>query len=132
MASTTTRHKDFGAPLKMSDFEPVTFTICGEEFTCHPAVQGSVLLKFIAGADSNNGGRAAEAMRWFFAQVMSEDEVQRFYDLIDGDEYVIDMQQLAEISSWLVETYSARPTEPSKSSRNGRKKSGPTSMAVVS
>jgi len=128
----TTRHKDFGAPLKVSDFEPVTFVLCEQEFACHPAVQGAVLLRFIADADSKDGGRAAEAMRWFFTQVMSEEEVERFYALIDGDEYVIDMQQLAEITSWLVEVYSSRPTEPSKPSRNGRKKAGTTSMAVVS
>jgi hypothetical protein len=128
----TTRHKDFGAPAKISDYEPVTFTICEQEFNCHPAVQGSLLLKFISDADSGDGGRAAAAMRWFFAQVMTEEEVARFYELIDGDEYVIDMQQLAEITSWLVEVYSSRPTEPSKPLRNGRKKAGTTSMAVVS
>ncbi len=127
-----TRHKDFGAPKTMADFEPVTFALAGEEFTCHSAVQGSVLLRFIADADSNDGGRAAQAMRWFFTQVMSEDEVKRFYELIDGDDFVIDMQALAEITSWLVETYSSRPTEPSKPSQGGRKKAGTTSMAVVS
>jgi len=130
--ATNTRHKDFGAPKTMADFEPVTFTLAGQEFSCHPAVQGAVLLKFIADADSNEGGRAAQAMRWFFTQVMTEEEVARFYQLIDGEEFVIDMQDLAEITSWLVETYSTRPTVPSKPSQGGRKKAGTTSMAVVS
>ena len=130
--ATNTRHKDFGAPRTMADYQPVTFTLADQEFICKPAVQGAVLLKFIADADSNQGGRAADAMRNFFADVMDEEEVTRFYALIDGDEYIFDMESLAEITSWLVETYSSRPTAPSKSSAGGHKKAGPTSTAKVS
>jgi hypothetical protein len=132
MATTNTRHKNFGAPRTMADYEPVTFVLADQEFTCKAAVQGSVLLKFISDADSNQGGRAATAMRTFFADVMDEDEVKKFYDLIDGEEYIFDMESLAEITSWLVETYSARPTAPSKPSSAGRKKAGTTSTANLS
>lgn len=130
--ATNTRHKDFGSPRTMADYKPVTFTLADQEFTCKPAVQGAVLLKFIADADSNQGGRAADAMRNFFRDVMGDEEVERFYALIDGDDYIFDMEALAEITSWLVETYSARPTEPSKSSSGGHKKAGTTSTAKVS
>jgi hypothetical protein len=130
--TTDMRHKNFGKPRTMADYAPVTFTLADQEFTCKSAVQGSVLLKFIADADSNQGGRAAEAMREFFRNVMDKEEVERFYALIDGDEYIFDMESLAEITSWLVETYSARPTEPSKPLSGGRKKAGTTSTAKVS
>ena len=126
------RFKDFGTPHRADDYEPLTFQLAGQEFSCKGAVPGNVLLKFIAEADSNSGGRAAEAMRTFFYSVMEPDEAKRFYDLLDGDEFIIDMLDLVEISSWIIEEYSERPTQPSKASSSGRTKAGITSTAAVS
>jgi hypothetical protein len=126
------RHMDFGTPNKATDYSPVSFTIAGEEFECKRAVQGQVLLDFIADADSNESGRAATGMQRFFREVMSKKEHERFTKLTQHSEYVFDMEELAKISAWLVEQYTNRPKELSKISSLGQKQSGPTSMADAS
>jgi hypothetical protein len=127
-----TRHMDFGTPFKLSDYSPVTFTVVGENFDCKPAIQGKVLLDFIADADADDGSKAAIAIRRFFSEVMPDKEFQRFFALIENSEYVFDMEELSKIAGWLVEQYSSRPKELSKSSTNGRRRSGTTSTAVAS
>ncbi len=128
----TKRFKDFGTPNKVTDYEPLGFSLAGEDFECKPAIQGKVLLDFIADADSNDGGRAAEGMRRFFVSVMPEEESKRFYKLIEDSEYIFDMEELSGIAAWLVEEYSQRPKELSKPSANGRRRSGTTPTAVAS
>lgn len=126
------RFKDFGSPKRADEYEPLTFKLCGKEFACKGAIPGNVLLKFIAAADSNDGGRAAEAMRTFFYSVMEEEEAERFYALLDGDEYIVDMIDLVNISSWIIEEYSERPTQAPTPSSSGRAKAGTTSTAAAS
>ena len=130
--STQKRHMDFGTPSKLSDYAPLTFSVAGEDFSCKAAIQGAVLLDFISEADSNDGGRAAVAIRKFFQEAMPPDDFERFYKLIEESEYIFDMEELSAITAWLVEQYSSRPKELSKPSSVGRKRSGTTSMDVAS
>lgn len=130
--SMQSRHMDFGTPSKLSDYAPLTFSIAGEDFSCKPAIQGAVLLDFITEADSNDGGRAAVAIRRFFEEAMPRDDFERFYKLIEESEYIFDMEEISSITTWLVEQYSSRPKELSKRSSAGPKKSGITSMDAAS
>lgn len=123
----TSRHKDFGTPARITDYAPLTFSIAGEEFNCRPAIQGATLLRFVAEADSNDSGRAAAAVRDFFFTCMETEEFTRFWGLVEGDDYIFDMEELTGITSWLVEQYGSRPKGLSKRSSNGRKASGTTS-----
>lgn len=132
MSAATKRHMDFGTPNKLSDYSSVTFSIAGIEFVCKAAIQGKVLLDFITEADSNDGGRAASAMRQFFESVMEPESYKKFLDLIENSEYIFDMEELTKITTWLVEQYSARPKDLSRPSSNGRKKSGVTLTDVAS
>lgn len=114
------RHKDFGSGASTKGLEPITFTLDEETFTCLPAVQGLVILRFVADADSDDGGRAASAIYEFFKSAMPAEEYKRFEAQITSPDRIYDLEKLTEIAGWLTEQYTARPTRPSESSEAGR------------
>jgi hypothetical protein len=122
------RHKDFSGGTKIEDFEPLTFTLNGQKFECVPAIQGSVLLEFVAAADGESGGAAANALYKFFRDTMTREEYERFDLMLKDPEVIIDMETIGEIAGWLVEEYTARPTRRPVSSVGGPSTSGPSSM----
>lgn len=117
------RHKSFGVENPYANAEPVTFDIYGESFTCKAAVQGSALLRFGVEASDNS----ASAVMNFFRLVMDEENFERFEELIESDDKIVDAALLGEIAGYLVSEYSSRPTGPSSSSSNGRGKSSRSS-----
>jgi len=110
----------------------VTFELDGEEFTAVPAIPGAKLLDFIADADSDDGGRASQALIDFMESVIVPDDRERFSALIRDEDRVIEIELLAEICEWLVGEYAARPTESSKPSASGSKRSGRGSTETAS
>lgn len=127
-----TRHKDFGGGTDITDYEPLTFSVIGEEFSVKPAIQGNVLLNFVAKASGDDGGAAASALDEFFSKVMEDSEFQRFQEHLNNPRVIIDMEKLGEIAGWLVEEYSTRPTKPPTSSADGQLTTGTSSMADAS
>lgn len=109
------RHKSFGATNPYIDVEPVTFDLYGEVFTCKPAVQGAVLLRF--GKDTKDN--PAEAVMSFFELCMPEEEFARFEELIESDDKIVDATTLGEIAGYLASEYTARPTGLGGSSTSG-------------
>jgi hypothetical protein len=109
------RHKSFGDSNPYVAQEPVTFDLYGETFTCKPAVQGAVLLRF--GKDTKDN--PAEAVMNFFSVCMNEAEYLRFDELISSEDKIVDATTLGEIAGYLVTEYSARPTVPGASSSTG-------------
>lgn len=123
------RHRSFGGGKKVGDFGPIDFDLGTENFKCKPAIQGAVLLEFVAAADSDSGGKSAAALYGFFEEVMGEDEYKRFQEHLKNTEVIYDISDIGEIAAWLVEEYAERPTEESKSSDSGPSSSGRTSTA---
>lgn len=128
----TTRRKTFKAGTKMKDFSPVEFELNDETFHCVSAIQGAVLLEFVARADGDSGGAAANALYGFFEDVMDESEYKRFREYLKNPDLIIDLETIGEIAAWLVEEYSARPTVEPASSPNGRSTSGQRSTVGAS
>lgn len=124
----TTRRKTFRGGKRLEEFEPVEFELNDQTFKCKPAIQGAVLLEFVAKADSGEGAAAATALYDFFSDVMDDEEYKRFRAYLKNTEIIIEMDTIGEIAAWLVEEYTARPTEPSENSDGGQSSSGPTSM----
>lgn len=123
----TTRRKTFRGGKNIADFEPIEFELNDQKFHCKPALQGAVLLEFVARADSDDGGAAAGALYSFFEDVMEPPEYLRFRDYLRNDEVIIEMDTIGDIAAWLIEEYTARPTQLSGSSDAGPSSSGPTS-----
>lgn len=126
------RHKDFSGGLTLDDFEPLSFSLNKQTFHCKPAIQGSVLLEFVARADSDNGGQAAGALYKFFEDCMDAAEYERFIAVLNDPNVIIGMDLIGEIAGYLVEEYVARPTQQPESSVPGQTTSGPMSTAVAS
>jgi hypothetical protein len=121
------RRKSFKAGKPLSDFEPVEFELNDQTFQCKPALQGAVLLEFVAKADGDRGGEAAGALYGFFKDCMEEEEYERFRAYLNSPDLIFDMNDIGEIASWLVEEYTARPTEQSVPSGTGLSSAGHTS-----
>jgi hypothetical protein len=127
-----TRHKDFGGGTDITDYEPLSFSLVGENFEVAPAVQGHVLLNFVANASGDDGGAAAQALDQFFMKIMNSEEFARFKEHLDNPRVIIDMEKLGEIAGWLVEEYTTRPTRPPTSSADGESTTGTTSTVAQS
>jgi len=111
----TNRFKDFGTGGDIRT-EPLSFKLHGEDFNCWPDLQGSVLLELAAGTSDQDGAAAVRTMTEFFNSALMPESLERFNLLLKDKEKIVSVDTLAEITSWLVEAYSERPTqEPSGS-----------------
>jgi len=119
------RTKDFGSDLSVDDFDPLVFTLCGQEFNCRRAIQGKDMLDLITATTADNGVRAAQAAFGFFEIALLPEDYTRFQELLNSDTEIISVQKLSEITAWLIEEYTARPTEPQSDSSDGLSASGP-------
>jgi hypothetical protein len=110
-----TRFKDFGAGGEVVH-EPLSFTLYGEKFECYPAIQGKTLLLMVADADSDDTAKVANIVTTFFEKTLLPESYERFQDLLDDPERIVTVEALGEITSWMVEQYTERPTkEPERS-----------------
>jgi hypothetical protein len=134
VTTTPSRFRDFGSSqiLDTSEYEPVSFKLDGETFTCHSVIPGAALLDFVAAADSGEGGRASESIMRFFAAALPREEYERFEVFVGRTDRVTPLETLAEISAWLVEIYSERPTRLPSVSPDGISATAPTSEVPVS
>jgi hypothetical protein len=108
----TARFKDFGTGVddqQVSD--PISFKLYGEEFSCNPKIQGSVMLRLIADSASQDASKSAAIVTDFFNKVLTEESKARFNALVESPDKIVSIDTLADITSWLVEEYSSRPTE---------------------
>lgn len=117
------RHKSFAGGTKISEFEPLNFSLNDEEFNCHPAIPGAVLLEFVRDADSGTGD-SAKALYNFLSSAMPDEEYERLQKQLKNPEIIIDIDVIGEIVAWLVEEYSSRPTQRPENSSNGDSNSG--------
>ena len=126
------KFKDFGSPVAASSDEPVTFQLYGETFRCRPAMQGTALIQFIADASGDDTGAGAKAVLSFFDLAIVEADHDRWHELTLSEDHIVPMETLSEIMDWLVEQYSARPTQPPTASEPGESTTGTTFAGVPS
>ena len=104
-----TKFKDFGTGETVLNTEPITFKLHGEEFTCYPEVQGIVMLELITESSKEDADGGAVMVK-FFNEVLKEESLKKFNDLIESKDKIVTIETLSEITSWLVEQYTNRPT----------------------
>jgi len=113
------KFKDFGSGTSTGEKEPVTFMIYGETFNCRPELQGKVLLDLVARSSGDDPADAAKTISDFFKNVLVEESYSRFDSLLTDPDKIVSVETLGQISSWLVEVYTARPTEGLEVSSTG-------------
>jgi len=107
----TNRFKDFGAGSDLPT-EPLSFKLYGETFEGHSNLQGKVLLNLASStADEDNAAAAAKTMDDFFAAALKPESYARFEALLEDPDKIVTVETLGEITAWLVEEYSSRPTQ---------------------
>lgn len=127
------RHKSFDVkkmdPATRND--RISFDLAGETFYCRAVLPGWLLLKFIALSSRDVRGADASALYTLFQDVLEPESYVRFDTLMKSDEYIIEMETLGDISTWLIGEYSNRPTQPQSPSANGAGKTGTSSEENV-
>lgn len=78
-----------------------------EHFIGQPSLPGIIALEMSA------DGMTAEAIPSFFSAVVQEKDHDRFNTFVRDPKNGIDLETLIEIATYLIEEYTARPTEPS-------------------
>ena len=112
------KFKDFGSGTE--DKEPISFKLHGEEFKCHPAIQGRTLMKVAMNADSGDVAMAASVVDDFFAIALLPESHKRFTAILESEDKIVTVETLGEISGWLMEQYSSRPETGSEPSLSGQ------------
>lgn len=107
------RFKDFGKGKEDNSIssDPIKFALHGQEFECHPRLQGKTLLEFVELANSEDAGSSAKVTRVFFQKVMNAENHARFDALLEDPETIVTVESLGEIIGWLIEEYSSRPNQ---------------------
>jgi hypothetical protein len=113
------RFKDFGSGASSGITEPIVFKLHGEEFTCIPEIQGKVLLDLISDSASDDVVKSTAVTLHFFRSVLTAESLERFNSLIESKTTVVSLETLGDISAWLVEEYTNRPSERSEDSSTG-------------
>lgn len=120
------RHKDFGTVgvFRPEELEEISFTLLGETYRCRPILPGSTLVRIIEATDGGNG---VAVINDLFREALDPADADRFFEVLEGTEYVVSIETLIEILQWLVEQYSQRPTKRPSSSEDGPSTTGLTS-----
>lgn len=115
----TGRFKDFGEDSNVSK-EPLSFKLYGEEFHCHTAIQGKVLLDIVKESTSDDAAQAANMVDTFFSTALLPESHERFEKLLNDPEKIVTVETLSEITAWIISEYSERPTKESSDSPTGQ------------
>ena len=114
----TNRFKDFGSGGDVNT-SPLSFKLHGEEFECRTNLQGKALLDIIANA-SDDGAGAAKSINDFFAVALLPESLEKFNALLTDPDKIVTVEALGDITAWLVEEYSSRPTQRPERSQSGQ------------
>jgi hypothetical protein len=115
----TTRFKDFGSGGEVN-VSPLSFKLHGEEFHCKPSLQGKALLDMVANTKNGEAEDVSHTITSFFSKAMIQESYDRFLVLLDSPDKIVTIESLGEITSWLVEEYSGRPTSGPEQSLSGQ------------
>lgn len=129
----TKRHKSFGSPSAEAEaLEDMTFELEGETFTCYPAIPGATLLEFVELVDSGDESGTPKALLMLINKAIIKDDLDDFNKLIHDPNIAIPVETIGEIATWMVETYTKRPTKRVSSLAGGRARTGRSSTEDVS
>lgn len=106
-----TKFKDFGTGSSSNEEkEKISFRIHGEEFECHPEMPGKLLLDLVKKSASEDPTESAGVIDAFFKTVLVAESYARFDALSTDPTRIVTVETLGEITGWLVEQYTSRPT----------------------
>lgn len=128
------------------NLDPFTFTLVGYrqmpdgekreetfQFTASGVRPYYVQIDMTRAAAADNGVLAGKAIADYVElALVDDDERARFREVLETPDVYFEAGVLAEISNWLGETYSGRPTKRPTASRSGASRGGRRSAAAPS
>ena len=103
------RFMDFDA-LETAEAEeeqvPPEFKLGGETFTCLVSPKATAV-----GRLTKAGDRNIDALIGYLRELIVKEQRVTFDRVIEDDDEIVDIDQLAKIIEWISEVYSARPTK---------------------
>lgn len=110
-----TRDFDASRPAR----EPVTFTLRGASYTAAPSAPAQALLDAAAADSATDAADKVAALGKFMDAVLIPESATRFAAGMSDRANPIDLEDLAAVVAWLIEVYTARPTEQPSPSPSG-------------
>ena len=92
--------------------EPILFEIFDNTFEAYPQIPGAVLMDFIGSADDSSSANAKSIMEYLKAS-MKPSEFERFDVALRDPENIVEISDISEIVSYLIEEQASRPTTAS-------------------
>lgn len=90
----------------------IKFEVLEETFEAYGSIPGAVLLDFIGSSDDNSSA-TARGIGDYLKSALPADEYERFNAFTRDPENNIELEDLSEIVSYLIEEQTSRPTEAS-------------------
>lgn len=126
-------HKDFDAMLAEKAGEKPTFTIAGQTFTLRaklPYRKWNDLVALMRDEDADN----MDSTKQFFNTVLVRADRERFSQLLDSDddedEGVIGVNQMSELTDWVMEHFTGKLQSSSNGSSPGSNGTGQSPNVV--
>lgn len=130
-------HKDFDLARaeRQREWDPVTFTLAGQEFAGRPAIPiGDIWTGGVKHPERFSTDVPMGRVFLQFAETLAlwlpESDRERFWAIFDEPKHDVIGQDLVDIVEWLTEEYTGRPTSPSAASPNGSLTDGSTSNST--
>jgi hypothetical protein len=114
------KFKDFGSGDINAEKDSISFKLYDKEFFCLPALQGKVLLGFVANANETDPATQAQTIEKFFGYVLTDESLAEFDSLTTSKDKIVSVETLSEIIGWVVEQYTDRPEEQPEDSQTGQ------------
>lgn len=116
-ATTVGRHRNFAVALV--EAEPISFTLewegkdesHSETFRCHGVIPAGTVADIFAAVNKPLHEQVDVSCELVRRALVEEDQ-DRFYEVMHRTRDPVPLEVLTEISAWLFEEYSARPTQP--------------------
>lgn len=83
--------------------DPIVLEVAGVEVEALPTVTGMVTLQFLEGISSDETRDNLSAVRLYLDHSFDKENKKKFLDIVHNPENGIELSDLTEIMSWLVE-----------------------------
>lgn len=128
-------HRDFTI-VQYENPDPPSFSLSPEptddkqpeshHFDCLPIPPGGAIADLFLAFQGSITVKTAGCVQ-FIMGCLTDEDAERFNEVIHDKKSVVRTDKLSEIAMWLVETYTLRPSMPSSGSANGSQQTRATS-----
>lgn len=110
------RHRSF---TKKNKHEPVTFELDGDMFECVRKMPVELTKQISGLKNAESTAARLDMLVNMIRNLLRDSSLELFNKRLNDKDNPIDIEEVGEITEWLVEVYTGRPLVPSEGSVNG-------------